>query len=213
MYRLVNFSGAFCSKSNVTGTSLVDGASQKWHSLQKAPGIYTSDEEVNVTGVGNLRMGPLKQMIPHHPFSNPDLQWSASFFNINTPLVVIYALICDAAETYWTRIFVLIMLLVLKIRKNTDPYEPTKWNAGNLMLWKKQRLNSSLWLVLCPNYPFLLVNSIICMKMQNNVNIPQYNTRQYPNNFIIGWYPVHDGMSRKDGYQSHYVFYLIMFHK
>ena len=106
MYRLVNFSGAFCSKSNVTGTSLVDGASQKWHSLQKAPGIYTSDEEVNVTGVGNLRMGPLKQMIPHHPFSNPDLQWSASFFNINTPLVVIYALICDAAETYWTRIFV-----------------------------------------------------------------------------------------------------------
>ena len=39
-----------------------------WHGLQETPGLYISDTEVTVTGVGNLLMGPLKQMIPRSTF-------------------------------------------------------------------------------------------------------------------------------------------------
>ena len=84
MHRLVNFFRFLFVFQKDTGTNLVDRTSHwnrflqtghiiQWHSLQKTPGFYTSDKKVNVTGVGNLRVGSLRQMIPHAPFSIPNL--------------------------------------------------------------------------------------------------------------------------------------------
>jgi hypothetical protein len=89
---------------------------------------------------------------------------------------------------------------------NIDLYEPTQWNAGNLMFWIEQRLNSYYEGIMVGFMPqvslFLLVVRLFVWKRKTILTF--HNIMQYPNNIIIGWYPVHDGISQKNGYQSYY---------
>ena len=74
------------------------------------------------------------------------------------------------------------------------------------MFWIEQRLNSYYEGIMVGFMPqvslFLLVVRLFVWKRKTILTF--HNIMQYPNNIIIGWYPVHDGISQKNGYQSYY---------